>query len=513
MAEVVVVGAGFAGLATAALLARDGHRVTVCEKNGHLGGRADTLSIDGYQFDAGPSWYLMPEAFDHFFHQCGTSTDQELDLVDLVPGYRIFPEGQDPVDIPRGVEQVAAFAESRERGAGAAMRRYLRQASEIYALSLRYFLYTTFRPREMLRWGILRRSPRIAARLVTSLQRHVEGRFTDPLLRQLLQYPAVFLSTQPSDTPALYQLMSHTDLVEGVRYPRGGFAAVVDAIARHATMAGAVIRLRTSVARVEVHNGLATGVRLENGELLPADVVVSTADLYHTEQQLLDSRWRTKKDTSWERRNPGISSVVVMLGVDTPLPELHHHNLVLTAEWGPDFAAVFEQGKEAASRCVYVSKTTATDPETAPPGGEALFLLIPTRASEDIGHGDAYGHPESPEVTRIANEAIDRLAATINRPDFTEHIAVRATIGPKDFAERYHSWKGSSIGPAHTLLQSAWFRGKQRSIKVNNLYFAGATTAPGVGVPMCLISAENVRALVRRHPCAQALPPDGAPSL
>lgn len=494
----MVIGAGFAGLATAALLARDGHHVTVCEKNTHVGGRADVLRLGGYQFDAGPSWYLMPEAFDRFFQLCGTNTNRELDLVDLDPGYRIFPEGQDPVDIPRGIEQVAALAEARQPGAGKVMRRYLCQASDIYALSLQYFLHTSFRLGEMLRWGILRRSPIILARLLTSLERHVEGQFTDPLLRQLLQYPAVFLSTQPADAPALYQLMSHTDLVEGVRYPRGGFAAVVAAIARQATVAGADIHLGTPVAHVEVHGGRATGVRLESGMILPADVVVSTADLHHTEQYLLDPQWRMKKDVHWERRNPGISSVVVMLGVNVSLPELSHHNLFLTDDWGPDFAAVFGGGEEAASRCVYVSKTTATDLGTAPPGGEAIFILIPTRASEDLGHGDAYAHPESPAVTRIANAAIDRLAAILNRPDLTDRIAVRATIGPKDFAERYHSWKGGSIGPAHTLLQSAWFRGKQRSAKVENLYFAGATTAPGVGVPMCLISAENVRDLVRR---------------
>ena len=500
--HVVVIGAGIAGLATAALLLREGYEVTVVEQRRDVGGRAGRLEIDGFRFDTGPSWYLMPEAFDEFFRACGTSTARELNLVDLSPAYRIYNEDGAYLDVETGVDRVAQLFESLEPGAGARVREYLAQATEVYGVALRNFLCTTFaRPYELVRGDVAKRLGTLALLLARSLDRHVAARFADYRLRQVLTYPAVFLSTEPTAAPALYSLMSHTDLVEGVRYPQGGFAAVVEAIARQA--AGANFLLGTAVTAIECAEGRATGVLLEGGTRLAADAVVSAADLHHTETALLPAWARTYPERYFARRDPGIGTVLVFLGVRGALPELQHHTLLFSKDWTPDFRAVFHGPEPArplgASESIYVSKTSATDPTVAPEGCENLFILVPVPAEERFGHGDAYGAVASPRVSEIAAAAMAQLADWAGITDLQDRIIVQRTLGPSDFAEQYNSWSGGAVGPAHTLRQSAFLRGRNVSRKLSNLYYAGGTTVPGVGVPMCLISAQNVITRMREQ--------------
>ncbi|WP_308607238.1 phytoene desaturase family protein, partial [uncultured Corynebacterium sp.] len=377
--HVVVIGAGIAGLATASLLLREGMRVTVVDKQRSVGGRAGTLAVDGFRFDTGPSWYLMPEAFDEFFRACGTSTERELDLVDLSPAYRVYNEDGEFLDVETGVDEVARLFDSLEPGAGERVRAYLARSSDVYAVALSSFLYTTFsRPTELLTREVLTRLGTLAMLLTRSLDGLVAARFQDYRLRQILTYPAVFLSTEPKAAPALYSLMSHTDLVEGVRYPLGGFAAVVDAIARQA--AGATFELGTAVVAINHAHGRATGITLDDGRRIPADAIVSAADLRHTETALLPREMQTYPERYFARRDPGLGTVLVFLGVKGSLPQLAHHTLLFSTDWTPDFRAVYH-GPEAsrplgASESIYVSKTSATDSTVAPEGYENLFILV-----------------------------------------------------------------------------------------------------------------------------------------
>lgn len=493
----IVIGAGVAGLATAALLGREGFAVTVVERLGAVGGRAGEEHIDGFRFDTGPSWYLMPDAFDHFFSLFGARTEDFFRLVDLSPAYRLFPEGHTPVDVLSGRAAATSLFDSFEPGAGARLGEYLDSASEAYGLAVDKFLYTTFSsPRPFFSRDLWGRYRDLARFLRVPLSRFVAERFTDVRLRQMLTYPAVFLSSHPAHTPSLYHLMSHTDLVQGVKYPQGGFAAVVDALRELAESNGARILLNSEVTAIAHSGRRATGVRLIDAPPLAADIVVSTADLRFTETRLLPPSLRTYDERWFSTRNPGLGTVLLMLGVDGPLPQLAHHNLLLSADWGPDFDAVFGGPTRArplrASRSIYVSKPSATDPTAAPAGCENLFVLVPTPAAEDLGHGDMYRPAASPAVSAIASAALEQIERWCGIDDLRSRIRVHRTLGPGDFAERYHAWSGGSIGPAHTLRQSAFLRGSNRSGKVRNLYYAGATTVPGVGVPMCLISAENV---------------------
>lgn len=513
--KAVVIGAGAAGLATAALLGREGFKVTVIDRIDEIGGRAGELTVDGFRFDTGPSWYLMPDAFDHFFALFGKRTEDMLDLVDLSPAYRLFPEQYERIDVPSNPADAISLFESVEPGAGERLREYLASAGETYKLALEYFLYTTFSsPAAFFAPEIRTNYAKLARLLAEGLEGFVDKQFADVRLRQMLSYPAVFLSSHPARTPSLYHLLSHTDLVQGVKYPQGGFNAVMRALGSLAEENGAEIQLRTEATTILLDGARAAGVRVRTAEGheqdLAADIVVSSADLKFTETQLLPRDKQTYTEKHFATRNPGLSCVLVMLGVDGPLPELAHHNLLFSHDWSTDFFTVFDGHHSArpldASHSIYISKPSATDPSTAPDGAENLFVLVPTPADPGLGHGDAYRETASVRVNEIADAAIEQIASWCAIPDFQSRIRVRRTLGPADFADRYNSWSGGAIGPAHTLRQSAFLRGRNASKKVDNLLYAGATTLPGVGVPMCLISAENVIKRLRGDRSAGPLP-------
>jgi phytoene desaturase len=500
--RIAVIGGGIAGLASAALLAREGHAVTLLEQGAALGGRAGSWEHDGFRFDTGPSWYLMPEVFDHFFHLLGTSTAEQLDLVTLDPGYRLFSEdGRPPLDVRADGALNRALFESVEAGAGAALDRYLAGAAETYRLAVDRFLYSTFADRRpLLSRDLLRRLPRLARLLLEPLDRYAARFVRDVRLRQILGYPAVFLGTSPDRAPSMYHLMSHLDLDDGVRYPLGGFAELIDRIVALAADEG--VRLMRGARVTAIHTAdrsprpHVTGVAYVDAagrdHTIEADVVVSAADLHHTETALLPAKLRTHPEKSWDKRDPGPGAVLAMLGVRGRLPQLTHHNLFFTTDWDANFETIYGPNPgipDPAS--LYVCMPSATDPGVAPDGYENLFVLIPVPADVSLGAGGVGGSGDR-AIERAADAAIAQISAWAGIPDLADRVVLRRTVGPDDFATDFNAWRGGALGPAHTLRQSAFFRPGNASGKVDGLFYAGSSTIPGIGLPMCLISAELV---------------------
>lgn len=513
--RIVVIGGGIAGLASAALLARDGHRVTLLEALPTLGGRAGTWERRGFRFDTGPSWYLMPEVFDHFFHLFGTSAEAELDLVTLDPGYRVYADGYDePIDLRASRAENVALFESIEPGAGPALERYLDSAASTYDVARRRFLYTNFDdPWSFAAAEVLRSAGRLARLLTTPLDRFAARSVRDRRLRQVLGYPAVFLGSSPAATPAMYHLMSHMDLEQGVLYPQGGFGVLIERIAEIAKAAGVDVILNARVEGIELTDEPSlsvTGVRYRDAagteQRVTAHRVVSAADLHHTETELLPPAARTYPEAWWNRRMSGPGAVLAMLGVRGEIPELAHHTLFFTEDWNANFEHIFGPDPRIPDPAsFYVCKPSATDPTVAPPGDTNLFILVPVPADASIGRGGEDGQGDR-LVEAAADRAIARIAEVTGTPDLAERVVVRRTVGPADFTEDLNSWRGGALGPAHTLRQSAFLRGSNRSRRVRDLLYAGGSSVPGIGLPMCLISAENVLKRVRGDRSSAPLP-------
>ncbi|MFZ9744698.1 MAG: phytoene desaturase family protein [Aquiluna sp.] len=494
--QAVVIGGGIAGLATAGLLAKAGMQVKLFEARDSLGGRAYQWQKDGFTFDMGPSWYLMPDAFEQYFNLMGTKASKELNLVRLDPAYQTRNEGLgDKIPMPQHVDGIKKMFDEIEPGAGAQLGRYLDSAQEAYELSIKHFLYTNFRDlRSFLHPDVIKRLGRFLKLLTTSLYSFSGKYVKDERLKKMLNFPAVFLGASPYDTPSMYHLMTHVDMNQGVFYPMGGIHTIIESLEKLARSNGVEIQTSSPVEQILVENGKAIGVKLSTGEVR-ADVVVATADLQHVETKLLADQHQSYPASWWEKKVAGPSALLLYLGVRGKIEELEHHTLLYTKDWKSNFAEVFHapDGKRQVPNpaSLYICMPSKTDSSVAPAGHENIFVLVPTAADPSIGLGGVNGSGD-PKLEAAADRVIEQIAQWCNIPDLAERVVVRRTVGPMDFVREFNAWNGTALGMAHTLFQSAFFRPKNKSRKVKNLLYAGHNTLPGIGLPMCLIGAELV---------------------
>ena len=474
--SVVVIGGGFGGLSTACYLADAGADVTVLEKNDQLGGRASRLEADGFQFDMGPSWYLMPDVFERFFGHFDRSPEEYYTLSRLDPHYRVFWKDGDRVDVLPDMEHNRELFESYEPGAADALDAYLEESKRTYEIGMEHFVYED-RPRlrDYVDTDVLRYSWGLS--LLGKMQGHVEGYFDHPKLQQLMQYTLVFLGGSPTNTPALYNLMSHVDFNMGVYYPDGGVGAVVDGIVELAGELGVEFVTGAEVTGIEGRYG-AFAVDTVDGDRHLADLVVSNADYTHTEQSLLPEQKRQYTEEYWESRTFAPSAFLLYLGVEGDVDELAHHTLVLPTDWDGHFAQIFDDPAWPDDPAYYLCVPSKTDDTVAPDGHSNLFALVPI----------APGLEDTPELREQYRDLVlDDIEANTGTA-LHDRIVFEETFCVDDFADRYNSYDGSALGLAHTLRQTSLFRPPNRSDAVDGLYFTGGTTTPGIGVPMCLIS-------------------------
>jgi phytoene desaturase len=481
MSKVIIIGAGIGGLATANLLAKAGHDVHVYEKEAIPGGRSGQFKKDGFTFDTGPSWYLMPEVFEHYFNLLDTAAEEQLDLIKLTPAYKVFFENSEPITITGDLEKDTATFEATETGAGESLKKYVEKSDETYQLSLKHFLYSNFTNKtDFLHSDITKRAHRMLLLATTSIDRYVNRFVRNQQLKQILEYPMVFLGTSPFNAPALYSLMSALDFKEGVYYPRGTMYAVVEKLVALGSSFGVTYHLNNDVKRIVVADKIAKGIELEDGTKLEADIVISNADLHFTETVLLSAENRSYPEKYWAKQEASPSALLLYLGVKGTIPEFEHHTLLFVNDWKANFDAIYKTKTTPEKASLYISKTSQTDSSTAPKGHENIFVLVP------LPSGISLSNEQTKSLTKHYLEQIKQMTGV----DIANRIVSQTIFGPDDFKTKYHSWQSSMLGPSHKLSQSAFFRTSNKSKKVENLYYVGAGTMPGIGVPMCLISAE-----------------------
>jgi len=476
--HVVVIGGGFAGLAASALLAREGTRVTLLEKNEQVGGRARVWETDGFRFDMGPSWYWMPDVFERFFGLFDREVGEFYQLERLDPSYRIVFGRDDVLDLPAGVEPLTELFERLEPGAGAQLGRFLADAAYKYERGMGEFVHkpslslTEFLdPR--LAWALVR------LQMLQSFRKHVHRHFAHPKLRQAVEFPVLFLGATAPKTPALYSMMNHADMAGGTWYPAGGMGAVVAGMRRLAVELGVTIRTGVEVEAIEVEGGRSPGVVVD-GERVVADVVLANADYHHVETRMLPPEARQYSDGWWGRRTLSPSSLLFYLGVEGRVEGLQHHTLFFDEPLDEHADAIYENPRWPERPLFYVSAPSKTDPTVAPEGHENLCLLIPL--APDL---------EDDEATRerYFDIVMERFEAHAGHP-IRDRIVVKRSYAHADFRADYHAMGGNAYGLANTLDQTAILRPRLRSKRVSNLYFTGQLTVPGPGVPPALVSGE-----------------------
>lgn len=479
----IIIGAGLGGLATAALLAKDGYEVTLLEKHDQIGGRARVFEQGGFRFDMGPSWYLMPDVFEHFFGLFGKKVSDYLTLKQLDPSYRIkFADGEE-VDFRADIEDTAAIFERWEPGAGEKFRAYISQTEEQYRVALDGFVYKNY---DSLLDFVTLKNLRDGRKLdvFRTMEASLKTWFKDERIRKVLAYQLVFLGSSPYSTPALYRLMNHVDFGMGVFYPMGGLHELPQAIWKLCEEHGVHLRLQTEVSRILVEKKKAVGVELADGTVLSADLVISNADGHWTDTKLLGGENQVYSEAWWDRRTLAPSACILYLGVSGRIPQLTHHNLIFSADWKKNFAQIFDQPELPEAPSLYICAPSVTDPSVAPKDHENLFVLvpIPPKVRPTEAQFDAY---EEAILAFIAEQfGIDNLA---------ERIVTRRRYTGEDFESDYHSQGGTALGLAHNLGQTAIWRPNNVHPRVKGLYYVGAGTNPGIGMPMVLVSAQLVR--------------------
>lgn len=480
-------------MSAAAFMARAGWQVTVLEQHDMPGGRARQLCADGFVFDMGPSWYWMPDVFERFFGSFGKSVGDYYQLERLDPSYRVYwPNG--PMDIPASYAQLKALFEKLEPGSGAQLDQFMQEAAYKYQVGINKLVFKPGRSlAEFLDWDLIKGLFKLD--VFTSISKHIHKYFKHPQLRQLLEFPVLFLGALPQDTPALYSLMNYADIKLGTWYPQGGMHQIAMAMHRLATDQGAQFRFNQRVGGIEVNHGLAKTVSITdaltgNTEILEADVVISGADYHFTETKLLQPQHRSYTESYWNKRVMAPSSLLYYVGLNKKIDGLLHHSLFFDTSFEVHGKQIYSQPSWPTDPLFYVSATSVTDNSVAPPGCENLFFLIPVAAG-------LQGDTEA-----LRDKYFDLILARFERllgQSVKPHIVYKKSFAVQDFIGEYNSFKGNAYGLANTLRQTAVLKPACRSKKVSNLFYTGQLTVPGPGVPPSLISGEVVAKEVIRH--------------
>ena len=478
----VVIGAGIGGIATAARLAKNGYEVTVLEKNETPGGRCNQIVRDGHRFDIGPTLFLMPEVWEETFASLGEKMSDHLDLRRIDPTYKVHFEDGLELELTSDIGKMQTQLEKVEKTAFTGFLNYIAEGSKHYKISLEKFVGRNFF--NIFEYFSLSNLPLIFQ--LKALGKHYKNTsrfFKDERLKAAFTFQNMYLGLSPYDAPATYSLLQYTELAEGVWYPMGGMYAGIQALVKVAEKHGVKFIYNAPAKRIHVNETKVVGVEVEDGRNFHADIFVGNADLPYIYDQLLPDRAEAKKLV--EDKLYTCSTIMFYWGVDKEYPQIGHHNIFLGGDYKASFDQIFNDHTLPEMPSFYVHAPKRTDSAAGPEGKDTLYVLVP------VGHLDARSKQDWDALVKRARETVlTRLASELGVTDLQHHINFEMVYQPKVWKERFNLVNGAAFGLSHNFWQVGYLRPHNRHKKYKNLYFAGASTHPGTGLPIVLLSAR-----------------------
>ena len=482
--NIKIIGSGFSSIAAACYLSKNGHEVTVYEKNETIGGRARQLKREGFTFDMGPSWYWMPDVFERFFGDFNKKPSDYYELIKLSPAYRVYYGIDDFIAIADNLDEIIETFESIEKGSGLVLSKFMADAKSNYDIAIKDLVY---RPGVSALELITKETALKVGQFFSNISKDVRKKFKNERLIQILEFPVLFLGAKPSDTPSFYSFMNYADFGMGTWHPKTGMYDVIRGMESLALELGVTFKTNSNIEKIIVENKTAVALQI-NGERINADIILSGADYHHSET-LLDEEHRAYSEKYWASKTFAPSSLLFYVGFNKKIENITHHALFFDVDFNQHAKDIYDEPKWPDNPLFYANFPSITDETAAPKGMESGFFLIPLAPGI-----------EDTEALREAyfDKIIDRFEA-LTQQNIKNNIIFKESFCKNDFEEVYNSYKGNAYGMANTLLQTAFLRPKLKSKKVENLYFTGQLTVPGPGVPPALISGKLVAELIEKH--------------
>ena len=478
--NVIVVGSGIGGLTAATHLAQHGIKVTIIEKNSRAGGRCDRISREGHHFDTGPTLLVMPLLYESEFAALGASMREVLDLQRVDPTYHLVFDDGSQLALTSDMKSLQEQLESFEHGSFQGLLRYMDEGHRHYYLGIERLVKPDFRKASD--FFTLHNLPLLyQVKPLVNHYRNMSAYFDDPRLKTAFTFQDVYMGLSPFEAPATFSMMPYTELAHGVYYPRGGMYSVVESLVKLARGAGVEFIFDTSVEQIDVNGNSARGVMV-NGQLLEADAVLANADLPYVYQNLLPQDGQAEK---LSHKRYSCSVVSFFWGLDKTNESLPPHTLFLAGDYRENFDSIIRDLNIPDNPSLYIHAPTRLDSSMAPGGQDTLIAIVP------VGHISENGEQDWAELRDKARGHVLRRLSSLGINDFESHIKFEINFTPPSWHKRYNLMKGSTHGLCHNLTQLGYFRPDNQHSRYRNLYFTGASTRPGTGMPTAMVSGRQ----------------------
>lgn len=505
MSKIIIIGSGFGGLGAAVRLAAKGHDVEIFEKRDKPGGRGYVYEVNGFKFDGGPTVITAPFMFDDIWEAAGKKREDYFELLPCDPFYRIFDHEKRAFDYNGDEDFILSQIEQRNPADKAGYRKFMNTTKAIFQkgfieLADQPFLHFT---------DMLKVAPDLVRmQSYLSVYHYVSQYVKDPFLRQVFSFHPLLIGGNPFDSPSIYAMIHYLEREWGIHYAVGGTGAIVDAMVKLFGELGGRIHFNAEVDEILIEGKRTTGVRLKDGSVHRADNVVANADTGFVYDNMIDKKhqsWYLK--TKMRLMKSSMSLFVIYFGTKKQYRDvgLAHHNIILSDRYQPLLDDIFNKQFLADDFSLYLHMPSYTDPSMAPDGCESFYVLSPV---PHLGSGIDWEVKAKPY-----RDAIMQFLEDNYLPDLQENIIAEHYIDPLHFRHTLNTRMGSAFSVQPVLTQSAWFRPHNRSEDFENLYFVGAGTHPGAGLPGVLSSSIIVENLIGPARTARAAQPTQSTTL